>query len=56
MMKEVTIMSFEETEQIRNDVDNMIDMAKKGYYGDLDGKTACGWLIEDLKKFRSQFD
>lgn len=56
MMKEVTIVTFEEMETIKNDIDSMINTAKKGYYGDLDGKTACGWLIEDLKAFRSQFE
>ena len=43
-------------ERIRQDIDNMIDNAKEGAYGKQDGETACEWLIEDLKKFRSRFE
>lgn len=56
MMKDVTILTFDEMERIRQDIDNMIDNAKEGAYGKRDGKTVCEWLIEDLKKFRSQFE
>ena len=56
MMKNATILSFHEIERIRQDIDHMLDMAKNGAHGELDGKTACEWLIEDLKSFRSQFE
>lgn len=56
MMKDVTILTFDEMERIRHDIDNMIDYAKEGAYGKKGGKAACEWLIEDLRKFRSQFE
>lgn len=56
MMKDVTILTFDEMERVRHDIDNMIDNAKDGAYGEQDGQTVCQWLIEDLKQFRSQFD
>lgn len=56
MMKDVTILDFDDMEKIRHDIDHMIDMAKSGAYMELDGKTACEWLIEDLKSFRRQFE
>lgn len=56
MMKDVTILDFDDMEKIRRDIDHMIDMAKSGAYKEMDGKTACEWLIEDLKQFRSQFE
>lgn len=56
MMKDVTILTFDEMERIKHDIDNMIDYAKNGSYGKQDWKTACEWLVEDLRKFRSQFE
>lgn len=56
MMKDVTILTFDEMERIRQDIDSMIDNAKRGASGDDDAKIACDWLVEDLKKFRSQFE
>lgn len=56
MMKDVTIITFDEMEQIRQDIDNMIDNAKDGAYGKFDAKNVCSWLIEKLKKFRKQFE
>ena len=55
-MKDVRLFTFDEMEIIRYEIDNMIDNAKEGAYGERDGKTECEWLIEDLKKFRSKFE
>lgn len=56
MMKDVTILTFDEMERIRQDIDNMIDNAKDGAYGKFDSKDVCTWLINDLKEFRKQFE
>ena len=56
IMKDVTILTFDEMEMIRHDIDNIIDKAKEGVYGKQDGETACKWVIEGLKEFRSQFE
>lgn len=55
MMKDVTILTFDEMEQIRNDIDHMIDCARDGAYETFDAKVVCNCLIEDLKEFRKQF-
>lgn len=56
MMKDVTILTFDEMERIRQDIDNMIDDAKDGAYEKFNAKDVCSWLIEDLKEFRKQFE
>lgn len=56
MMKDVTILTFDEMEKIRQDIDSMIDNAKDGAYGNFDAKNVCDWLIEDLIEFRKQFE
>ena len=56
MMKDVTIFTFDEMERIRNDIDHMIDNAKDGAYGKFNSQSMCDWLMEDLKKFREQFE
>jgi hypothetical protein len=56
MMKDVTILTFDEMERIRDDIDNMIDNAKDGAYEKFNPKDVCNWLMEDLKKFREQFE
>ena len=55
-MKDVTILTFDEVERIKADIDNMIDNAKDGAYGKFDAKNVCNWLIKDLQKFREQFE
>ena len=55
MMKDVTILTFDEMERIRHDIDNMIDCAKDGVYETFDAKVVCNCLIEDLREFRKQF-
>ena len=56
MMKDVTILTFDEVERIRNDIDNMIDNAKYGLHEKFNPKDVCSWLIQDLKKLREQFE
>ena len=56
MMKDVTILTFDEMERIRQDINNMIDCAKDGAYETFDAKVVCNCLIDDLKKFRKQFE
>lgn len=56
MMKDCTILAFDEMEMIINQIDNMIDNAKRGAYGEDDAKSVCDWLISDLNNFRNQFE
>ena len=56
MMKNVTILTSNEMESIREDIDSMIVDAKDGAQGKQDARTICDWLVEDLKKLRSQFE
>ena len=56
MMKDVTILTFDEMERIRQDIDSMIDDAKDGASGKHDARNIGDGLVEDLKKFRSQFE
>jgi len=56
MMKDVTILTFDEVERIRHELDNMIDVAKDGSNGDTDAKTVCTWLINDLRQLRDLFE
>lgn len=56
MMKDVTIITFDEIEMIRHEIDNMINAAKRGACGEDDAKVVCDWLISDLNNFRSQFE
>ena len=55
MMKDVTIITFDEMERIRHDIDNMIDEAKDGAYEEVDGITVCKWLLKDLYELREKF-
>ena len=56
MMKDVTILTFDEIERIKEDIDHMIDNVKDGAYEKVNAKTVCNWLIEDLQEFRKQFE
>ena len=56
MMKDVTILTFDEMERIRQDIDHFIDCVKDGAYGKFDAKNVCIWLISDLQEFKKQFE
>lgn len=56
MIKNATIITFDEMEQIRKDIDHMIDCVRDGAYGTFDAKVVCNCLIEDLKEFKNNFN
>ena len=56
MMKDVTILTFDEMEEIRHKIDNLIDNAKLGAYGEHDAQIICEILVNDLKEFRERFE
>lgn len=56
MMKDVTIITFDEMERIKHDINNMIDEAREGAYGERDGKTVCNWLLNDLFELQKMFE
>lgn len=56
MMKDVTILTFDEMEYIRQEIDRMIENAKDGAFGNFDAKNVCTWFIKDLEEFRKRFE
>lgn len=56
MMKDVTILTFDEMERIRQDINSFIEDAQDGAYGTTNAKDVCTWLISDLQEFRKQFE
>ena len=56
MMKDVTILTFNEMEKIRQDIDSMIRNAYDASCGYIDAKKVCDWIADDLKEFRKQFE
>ena len=56
MMKDVTILTFDEMEKIRQDINNIINNAKEGVYGERDGKTVCNWILNDLFELQKMFE
>lgn len=56
MMKDVTILDFYDMEKIRDELDIMIDGAKRIASGEDDAQNACNWLVDDLYRFRRQFE
>lgn len=55
-MKNVTILTFDEVERIKQDLDQMIDEAKDGANGDQNARNTCDWLLDDLIALKSRFE
>lgn len=59
MLKECTILTFEETEILKSNLDHVIKGLKKASNNDCDGmspEVMCGYLVKELKSIRDQFD
>lgn len=56
MMKECTILTFDETEELRNRLDCIIDNLKEGRNKEVDPAAVCEWTIGQLKEIREQFN
>ena len=56
MMKDVTILTFDDMEKIRHELDRMIGEASRGASGEDDAKNTCDWLVDDLRELREQFE
>ena len=52
MMKDVTILTFDEMEKIRQELDHIIDNAKNGAYGEYNAKEVCSWIMCDLRNLK----
>lgn len=55
MLKECTLLTFEETEKLRNDLDYVINNLTKASNNDCDGmspEVMCGYLVKELKSIR----
>lgn len=58
MLKECTILTFNETEKLRNDLDRIIEDLTKVVNDDYDSvslQTICDYAVNDLRKIRMQF-
>lgn len=58
MLKECTILTFNETEKLRNDLDRIIEDLTKVVNNDCDSvspQTMCDYVVDDLRKIRMQF-
>ena len=56
MMKEVTILTFDETEHLRNRLDSIIDGLKVGTEEKDSAMYSCEWAIGQIKEIREIFD
>ena len=56
MMKDCTILTFEEVEMIKCELDSLIEVAKDGANGEDDPKSMCDLLIINLINFRKKFE
>lgn len=59
MLKECTILTFEETEKLRNNLDHVIENLTKASHNDCDGvspEVMCEYLVNVLKGIRNQFE
>lgn len=59
MLKECTLLTFEETKKLRNDLDYVINNLTKASNNDCDGmspEVMCGYLVKELKSIRDQFN
>ena len=58
MLKECTILTFNETEKLRNDLDRIIEDLTKVVNDDCDSvssQTISDYAVNDLRKIRMQF-
>lgn len=58
MLKECTILTFNETEKLRNDLDIIIEDLTKVVNddcGSVSPQTMCDYAVDDLRKIRMQF-
>lgn len=59
MMKNCTILTFEETEMLRQKLDYIIERLTKASNDDCDGaspQTECYYLVDEVKELRELFD
>ena len=56
MMKDVTILTFDEMERIRQDIDDMMDAVQSGANDEFEAKYVCIWVVKKLIEFRKQFE
>lgn len=56
MMKEVTILTFDETEHLRNRLNSIIDGLKVGTEEKDSATYSCEWAIGQVKEIREMFD
>lgn len=56
MMKDITILTFDEVERIRQDLDHMIHNALEGANRGMNSIQICSLLADELTSLRNMFD
>lgn len=56
MLKECTLLTFDETEGLRRDLDHLIETLENGKNGDDDPTNACVWGVGEAREIRKRFD
>lgn len=55
MLKNITVLTFNEIKEIIEDIDSMVRDAKDGASGEQDASIICDYLVDDLIKLRNRF-
>ena len=56
MLKECTILTFNEVEKLRNDLDHLIDILKEADNGEREAVYACSYALDNIIELRKKFD
>ena len=56
MLKECTILTFNETKKLRQDLDSLIETLENGEDGKDNPKNACSCGLEEAREIRKRFD
>ena len=56
MLKECTILTFNEVEELRHDLDHLIDILKEADNGEREAVYACSYALDNIIELRKKFD
>ena len=56
MMKNATIITFDEIDEIMGIINNLIDNAQDGADEKYNPKHVCAWILKDLKELKTLFE
>ena len=56
MLKECTILTFNEVEELRHDLDYVIDLLKEADNGEREAVYACSYALDNIVGLGKKFD